>query len=31
MNNGVSGTTSQPELAYPGDAYVDIVSVDSYD
>lgn len=31
VNNGVSGTTAQPELAYPGDAYVDIISVDAYD
>lgn len=31
VNRGVSSGLSDPTLAYPGDAYVDIVGVDSYD
>lgn len=31
VNGGISATTSQPELAYPGDDVVDVISVDAYD
>jgi hypothetical protein len=31
VNRGVSSGLSDPTLAYPGDAYVDTVGVDSYD